>query len=315
MTFDRRQMLLAAGAALFAPVGSLGRLAAAQEKGGATKKVLFFTKSSGFQHSVIARKGDELSHAEKILTKIGKEHGFEVVATKDGRMFDPDKIGQWDAFAFETTGDLTTEGTDKQPPMSPEGEKAFLDAIQSGKGFVGMHCASDTFGHHRKRGADDPFIQMIGGEFAGHGTQQKSKIRVTSPDFPGAKACGTDLFEIEDEWYTQMNWADDLHVILAQVTEGMKTGGIDYLYSRPDFPETWARMHGKGRVFYTSMGHREDVWANPMYQGLLLGALGWATGRVEADVAPNVSKVTPGYKEQPTLSKPAPAAKTKKKSA
>ena len=43
------------------------------------------------------------------------------------------------------------------------------------------------------------------------------------------------------------------------------------------------------------MGHREDVWSNPMYQGLLLGALGWATGRVEADVEPNVRKVTPHY--------------------
>ena len=40
-------------------------------------------------------------------------------------------------------------------------------------------------------------------------------------------------------------------------------------YERPNYPETWARMHGKGRVFYTSMGHREDVWENPMYQGLL----------------------------------------------
>ena len=55
------------------------------------------------------------------------------------------------------------------------------------------------------------------------------------------------------------------------------------MYERPNFPETWARMHGKGRVFYTSMGHREDVWENPLYQGLLLGALGWATGKVDAE--------------------------------
>ena len=71
-------------------------------------------------------------------------------------------------------------------------------------------------------------------------------------------------------------------------------------YQRPNFPETWARKHGKGRVFYTSMGHREDVWENPMYQGLLLGALGWATGKVEADVEPNIRKVTPHYDQLPT---------------
>ncbi len=58
---------------------------------------------------------------------------------------------------------------------------------------------------------------------------------------------------------------------------------------------TWARNYGKGRVFYTSMGHREDVWDNPMYQGLLLGALAWATGQVDADIEPNIKKVTPDY--------------------
>ena len=51
------------------------------------------------------------------------------------------------------------------------------------------------------------------------------------------------------------------------------------------------------RVFYTSMGHREDVWTNPMYQGLLLGALGWATGRVDADLTPNIKEVTPQYNQ------------------
>ena len=104
MTWNRRQMLLAAGAALIAP-GAMGRALAANN--GSPKKVLFFTKSSGFQHSVIARKDGKLGLAERILTEIGKEHGFEVVASKDGRFFDPDKIGEWDAFAFETTGDLT----------------------------------------------------------------------------------------------------------------------------------------------------------------------------------------------------------------
>ena len=76
-------------------------------------------------------------------------------------------------------------------------------------------------------------------------------------------------------------------------------------YQRPDFPETWARMQGKGRVFYTSMGHREDVWENPKFQGLLLGALGWATGQADIDVTPNISKVTPDYKmmKRPSVQK------------
>ncbi len=87
---------------------------------------------------------------------------------------------------------------------------------------------------------------------------------------------------------------EDLHVILVQDTEGMRSGGQGVRPARI-IPMTWARPYGKGRVFYTSMGHREDVWENPMYQGLLLGALGWATGRVDANIEPNISKVTPEY--------------------
>jgi uncharacterized protein len=234
-----------------------------------------------------------------ILTELGKEHGFEVVASKDGTLFDPDQIGQWDAFAFETTGDLTTPGTHKDgEPMSADGKKAFLDAIRGGKGFVGMHCATDTY--HSPKDKFDPYIEMIGGEFIRHGAQQKARIDVVDPDFPGAKAFGPS-FEILDEWYALKNFQDDLHVIMVQNTTDMdkspaKNPG-NTVYDRPSFPETWARMHGKGRVFYTSMGHREDVWENPLYQGLLIGALSWATGKVEASVEPNVAKVTPGYKQ------------------
>lgn len=287
---NRRQVLLAAGAAVLG-AGSVGRAFGGSRA--AVKKVLFFTKSSGFQHSVITRKDGKLSLAERILTEVGKEHGFDVVASKDGRLFDPDKIGEWDAFAFETTMDLTTAGDHKDgPPMSKEGKKAFLDAIAGGKGFVGMHCATDTFHSHGDE--VDPYIKMIGGEFITHGAQQAATLEVTDPSFPGAKEFGS-TFKINDEWYAQKNLASDLHVIIAHRTKGMEGP----MYQRPDFPQTWARMHGKGRVFYTSMGHREDVWENPTYQGLLLGALGWVTGKVDVDLKPNVAKVTPGYEEYP----------------
>ena len=65
-------------------------------------------------------------------------------------------------------------------------------------------------------------------------------------------------------------------------------------FERPPYPATWARMHGKGRVFYTSMGHREDVWTNPIFQNILAGGISWALGETKANVAPNVEKVTPG---------------------
>ena len=66
------------------------------------------------------------------------------------------------------------------------------------------------------------------------------------------------------------------------------------MYERPNFPETWARMHGKGRVFYTSMGHREDVWDKPALPGPAGRRLDWATGKVDASVEPNVEQGDPG---------------------
>src|SRR5262249_42658175 len=87
-----------------------------------------------------------------------------------------------------------------------------------------------------------------------------------------------------EEWYSLKNFAPDLHVILVQDTKGMKN--LDY--ERPPFPATWARKHDKGRVFFTSMGHRDDVWQNKKtFQPLLLGALAWATGNVQAQIPAN----------------------------
>lgn len=290
---NRRELLLTGAGAAWLGAGVLSRAVGATAR--APKKVLFFTKSSGFPHSVVTRQDGAPAHAEKILTEIGKEHGFEVVASKDGRLFEPDKIGEWDGFVFYTTGDLTTPGTDKSPPLSADGEKALYDAIRGGKGFIGMHSATDTFGHHgaRNKGAEDPFIQMIGGEFVSHGPQQVATLEVVDPKFPGlADGFGkASSFQINDEWYALKNLPEDLHVILVQKTEGMD----GHMYNRPDFPATWARKYGDGRVFYTSMGHREDVWTNPNYQSLLLGALAWSTGLADADIAPNVKQVTPGY--------------------
>jgi len=140
-----------------------------------------------------------------------------------------------------------------------------------------------------------PSLQMIGGEFVTHGAQQTVTIDVVDPHFPGLeKGFGeSGAFTIEDEWYALKNMPEDLHVILVQNTKGMKGG----MYHRPSYPMTWARSYGKGRVFYTSMGHREDVWENPRYQGLLIGALSWATGRVDANLEPNIKQVTPGYNQ------------------
>jgi type 1 glutamine amidotransferase len=190
----------------------------------------------------------------------------------------------------------------KEPGMGDAGKAAFLEAIRDGKGFIAFHSGSDTFhskGHPHKTGElmrdasedgkdeFDPYIQMLGGEFIIHGAQQPAVLKTVDPKFPGAAAFDNASFV--EEWYSLKNFAPDLHVILTQHCESMKGP----MYQRQPYPETWARMHGKGRVFYTSMGHREDVWSKPEFQGLVVGALKWITGQIEVDVTPNIKEVTP----------------------
>jgi uncharacterized protein len=217
-----------------------------------TKKILFFTRSQTFEHSVIKRDSDAPSHAGRVLREFTSQAGFEFHETKDGRIFDDD-LDQFDAFFFYTTGDLTKEGGDQNPPMSARGKQRLLDAIAAGKGIVGSHCASDTFHSagpaFENQTERDPFIDMLGGEFIRHGRQQEARMKVVSPEFPGLGPAG-EGFNLHEEWYSLKNFAEDMHVILVQQTAGMD--GLDY--DRPDFPATWARMEIQGRVFYTSMG-------------------------------------------------------------
>jgi type 1 glutamine amidotransferase len=286
---NRRDMLRATGAAvLTASAFPLHWVAAAEKK---KQKVLYFSRSAGFEHDAVKLKDGKPSISDRILTELGKRHGFEVVCTKDGRVFDGD-LDQYDAIAFYTSGDLTKPNKAKTPPMSPKGKKKLLRTIARGKGFVGLHAATDSFHSKGPRNQNqteiDPYIAMLGGEFIVHGAQQEAIIRAASPNFPGVKQFGQ-AQKLKEEWYTLKNFAKDLHVILIEDNEGM-TGDC---YQRPPFPATWARMHRKGRVFYTSFGHRDDIWTNPDIQGIIAGGLAWTMGNIKVDVTPNIDKVTP----------------------
>jgi type 1 glutamine amidotransferase len=284
----RREMLLTTGAAVVGLSALPLRWVAAAEK---KRKVLYFTRSAGYVHSVVNRHGRPLAWSEKILSELGRRHGIDVVCSQDGAVFDGD-LEQFDAFIFYTSGDLTGQGQPPQPgqPMSAEGKKKLLAAVAAGKGFVGIHAATDSF---RLPGAAvDPYIAMLGGEFLTHASQQPAMMKVVDPKFPGMAGLG-EGFKMKEEWYAFCKFAPDLHVILVQETAGM----YDAPYQRPPYPATWARMQHQGRVFYTSMGHREDVWTNPKFQQVLLGGINWALRNAEADVTPNIAQVTPRANE------------------
>lgn len=279
-------------------------------------RVLYFTKSSGFEHSVIRQDNGNPSYSEKVLAKLGEREGIEFTTSKDGSKFSPEYLAQFDVLLFYTSGDLTTTGTDRHPGITVHGLHALYDYVANGGGFVGLHACGDTF-HTMERGGGnnprrlqryrnygefaDPFARMLGGEFIRHGRQQVAVATITDKQFPGFAGFGDEL-KVMEEWYTLKDFQPDLRVLLLLQTEGM----VDGDYARPPFPLAWARPHGKGRVAYNAMGHREDVWDSDYFQSMLAGMLKWAAGRVDADLTPNLEQVAPGHA---TLQKPPPEVK------
>ena len=279
-----------------------------------TRKILFFTKSSGYEHEVISWAKGQPSFAEKELLLMGKENNWEFTFSKDGSKFSPEYLAQFDALMFYTTGDLCDLGRDKNPPMTLAGKQAIFDFVRGGKGFIGVHSCSDTFhtDNESQKGPEryvnhcekaDPFVKFLGAEFIIHGKQQVAKNIVVDPTFPGFEKIG-ESFSFHEEWYSLKDYNSDIHVLTIIDSPAM----VGTMYERPPYPNCWVRNEGKGRVFYTAMGHREDVWTNPIFRQILIGGSKFALGDAKGDTTPNLMKVAPGSSINPRYVPPkAPA--------
>jgi type 1 glutamine amidotransferase len=281
-----------------------------------TKSVLLFTKSSGFEHAVIKVEDGRPSIMETALRDIAAKNNFELTASKDGRLFDSKEFHDYAGVVFFTTGDLTTEGTDKNPPMSPQGKQALLDAVQNGLGFVGVHAAADTF-HTQPDPSDlsnryiahgdqsDPYLRMLGGEFIIHGQSkdprlQTANVIINDPKFPGLESEHSPV-SFTEEWYSLKDFATDMHVVCTLDTSTMNGNA----YKRAPYPVVWARMQGRGRVFYTALGDRPENWQNPFLLNVLSGGVRWSIGDEKASIPPNLKSAAPGYAEIPPKYPPA----------
>jgi len=287
---QRRDFLAAAGLATLTAVLPLN-MSFGQEKKKA--KVLYFSRSQGFEHDPVKLVNGGPSVSDKSLKKWGEKNNIEFVCTKDGTIFDGD-LDQFDGFAFYTSGNLLAEkATDGSKAVSEEGMKRFLKAIEDGKGFVGFHAATDsmkTAGEPFENQENvHPYITMLGGEFIKHDAQQTAPMVITQPaDLPWLKDKGEE-FDLWDEWYALKNFNKDIHVILVQETAGMKGPS----YNRPSFPATWAHNYGKGRAAYTSIGHLNRIWEDDDYAQFFGELIEWSIGRFDIDLTPNLDKVTP----------------------
>lgn len=257
------------GAAAVA-LGSFFCLAADPPVGG-KKKLLFYSQSFGFRHSVVTRPlTGELSHAERILKEIGEKAGYEVLLTQDfNDLRDEGRLKQFDAIVIYTTGN---------PLINRD---AFLKWLREGGAVVGIHTATDSFqSDHNYAPGWPEYVRIMGGAFKTHGGQDPVVMKVHDPDHP-AVAMIEDGWKISDEIYQFARFNENVHLLLSIDTEKMDDKALagQKMKKGEFYPVAWTHTEGKGRVFYTSLGHREDVWTNPTYQQHLMAGLAWALGQ------------------------------------
>jgi type 1 glutamine amidotransferase len=144
------------------------------------------------------------------------------------------------------------------PKISPEQLAALQSFVESGHGFVPVHCASACFGHSME------FVNLVGGRFKSHKTGVFKAV-VVKPEHPVMR--GFSEFESWDETYVHSDHNNAGRTVLMERVEGDVRE-----------PWTWVREQGQGRVFYTASGHDERTWKEPGFQKLLLNGIVWSVG-------------------------------------
>lgn len=252
------------------------------------QQAIFLSKSAGFEHSCIKWDENKQNHVGKVLAALSKDMGADILLTKDASLINAENLKKYKLVIFYTTADLTTEGTDKQPPMGPNGQAELVEWVRNGGGFMGYHCASDSF-HTPEGGPVTPYLKMLGGEFRAHHKQFVGTVRVVDQSHPTMAHVPAE-WKILDEWYLFKNINTDSMHVLALLDPGDERK-VQEGYNIPSYPIIWCSEFGKGRVYYNAMGHREDVWDNPDFQKSVVDAAHWVMGHGPAGAAPNVLKV------------------------
>ena len=264
------------------------------------KKILYFSLSSGFEHTTVKSQDGKPSVSDLAIIKVCKPKGIEVVCTKDGSVFEGD-LSSYGAFIFQTSGELV-RGTEANPEwaLTPRGWSNLLKEIRGGKCLLAFHPTTDSNRadgpHYVNTYVNSPeetvteFTRVLGAAFTIHGPQQQVAIRVVEPS-PFAWLTGKGKsFRMFDEWYVHKNFNKDIHVFAILETEGME----GEMYNRPPLPIVWGRSENKGRVLYSAFGHLDEYWQDDDNMSFVLELIQCALGEKKVDLTPNMHEVTPG---------------------
>ena len=222
----------------------------------ASFKVLVFSKTAGFRHSSIPK-------GIRAIQSLGAASNFTITSTEDATAFTESNLAQFQTVVFMSTTGIVLNPTEKT---------AFEEYIRGGGGYVGVHAAADTeYGW--------PFYAtLVGAWFASHPAIQQATVNIEDRSHPATAHLAV-TWTRTDEWYNYRTNPRATAHILMSLDESSYLGGT----MRGDHPITWCKTIGKGRSFYTGLGHTEESYDDPNFTKLLLGAILYTAKRLDAN--------------------------------
>lgn len=219
--------------------------------GQAKDHVLLFTKTAGFRHESIPK-------GVQTVTRLLDSVKINVTHTEDSKYFCADSLAKFKAVIFlNTTGDI----------LSADQKAAFQKFIQSGKGYVGIHAASDTEYNWPWYG------QLVGGYFVSHPEVQDANVHVLNAKHISTKHL-KNVWTHKDEWYDYRDVKDGLNILMT-VDEGSYKGGKMGQFH----PIAWFQKFDGGRSFYTGLGHTNEAYDLPEFQKHIIGGVFYVLDR------------------------------------
>jgi type 1 glutamine amidotransferase len=228
-------------------------------------KVLFFANPMSSDNDVIRRPRPEvLSIAERHFAELSRGV-FDVAITQDGGQVTPATLARYRAVVFFTA--INPPGVDRD---------GLIAWVRDGGAFVGIHSTANTFQGY------PPFGAMLGASFdrrpwrTREAPQTKVRVRVEDRTHPATRHLG-ESFETADDLYQFKNFdRGGVQLLLSLDPASLDLTNPKVNRQDGDFPVSWAKSHGRGRVFYTALGDWEETWKDPRYRRHLIGGIRWA---------------------------------------
>lgn len=235
------------------------------------KHLLAIGEEKGYRH-------ESVSHALATIERLGRESGLwdttirtdTEALTRKKLEYNAKNLDNFDAVLFFTGGTLEMDAQQKSD---------FLSFIHDeGKGFIGVHSATITFTDWPEYG------EMIGGYYDEHPWLTfDAPIIVEDQKFPGMQQWPRE-FVLRDEIYQFKSYSrDKVRVLMRLDASKLDLKNKNVHRTDDDFAVTWAKTYGKGRVYYTSLGHVLENWDDPRMQTMMVEAIKWTMHLTDAD--------------------------------